>query len=35
VLGPGQPTTYELALGPKALAELEARTTAGKLALLP
>jgi NADPH:quinone reductase len=35
VLTPGQPTTYELADGPKALAELEARATAGKLALLP
>ncbi|MBF9128962.1 zinc-binding dehydrogenase [Plantactinospora sp. S1510] len=35
VLGPGQPTTYELAQGPKALAELEARATVGKLALLP
>ncbi|MFC7710435.1 NADPH:quinone oxidoreductase family protein [Micromonospora lupini] len=33
VLGPGQPTTYELAEGPKALAELEARATVGKLAL--
>lgn len=35
VLGPGQPTVYELAEGPKALAELEARSTVGKLALLP
>jgi NADPH2:quinone reductase len=35
VLGPGQPTTYALAEGPKALAELEARATIGKLALLP
>ena len=35
VLGPGQPTTYALAEGPKALAELEARATVGKLALLP
>lgn len=35
VLTPGQPTTYELADGPKALAELEARATVGKLALLP
>ena len=35
VLGPGQPTTYALADGPKALAELEARATVGKLALLP
>jgi NADPH2:quinone reductase len=35
VLTPGQPTTYELADGAKALAELEARATVGKLALLP
>jgi NADPH2:quinone reductase len=35
VLEPGQPTLYELAEGPKALAELEARGTVGKLALLP
>jgi NADPH:quinone reductase len=35
VLAPGQPTGYELADGPKALAELEARATVGKLALLP
>ncbi|MGW7679461.1 NADPH:quinone oxidoreductase family protein [Kribbella sp. NPDC054772] len=35
VLGPGAPTTYELTEGPKALAELEARATTGKLALLP
>ena len=35
VLGPGQPTVYELADGPKALAELEARATVGKLALVP
>ena len=35
VLGPGQPTSYQLAEGPKALAELEARATVGKLALLP
>ncbi|GIH96345.1 zinc-binding dehydrogenase [Planobispora siamensis] len=35
VLGPGRPATYELAEGPKALADLEARATAGKLALLP
>jgi NADPH2:quinone reductase len=35
VLGPTQPTTYDLADGPKALAELEARATVGKLALLP
>jgi len=35
VLTPGRPTTYELADGPKALTELEARATVGKLALLP
>jgi NADPH2:quinone reductase len=35
VLSPGRPTTYQLAEGPKALAELEARATVGKLALLP
>jgi NADPH2:quinone reductase len=35
VLAPGKPTTYALADGPKALAELEARATVGKLALLP
>jgi NADPH2:quinone reductase len=35
VLTPSQPTAYELADGPKALTELEARATAGKLALLP
>lgn len=35
VLTPGRPTAYELADGPKALAELEARATVGKLALLP
>ncbi|WP_244298841.1 zinc-binding dehydrogenase [Micromonospora cremea] len=35
VLGPGQPAIYELAEGPKALAELEARATVGKLALVP
>ena len=34
VLGPGEPTTYALAEGPKALAELEARASYGKLALL-
>ncbi|MGD0065502.1 MAG: zinc-binding dehydrogenase [Streptosporangiaceae bacterium] len=34
-LTPGQPTTYELADGPKALAELQTRATVGKLALLP
>ncbi|HEY6745979.1 MAG TPA: zinc-binding dehydrogenase [Mycobacteriales bacterium] len=35
VLGRGRPTTFALAEGPKALAELEARATVGKLALLP
>ena len=35
VLSPGHPTAYELADGPKALAELEARATVGKLALVP
>jgi len=35
VLGPGQPTTYPQAEGPKALAQLEARATVGKLALVP
>jgi NADPH2:quinone reductase len=35
VITPGQPTVYELADGPKALAELEARATVGKVALLP
>jgi NADPH:quinone reductase len=35
VLPPGQPAVYALADGPKALAELEARATVGKLALLP
>jgi NADPH2:quinone reductase len=35
VLTPGQPTAYELADGPKALAELENRATIGKLVLLP
>lgn len=35
VLGTSQPTVYELADGPKALAELEARATIGKLALKP
>lgn len=35
VLGPGRPTAYALAEGPRALAELEARATVGKLALLP
>ncbi|MET9490545.1 zinc-binding dehydrogenase [Nocardia sp. NPDC006630] len=35
VLAPGEPTSYELADGPKALAELESRATVGKLALVP
>jgi NADPH2:quinone reductase len=35
VIGPGDPVTYPLSDGPKALAEMEARATAGKLALLP
>lgn len=35
VLTPGRPTAYELADGPKALAELESRATIGKLALVP
>ncbi len=35
VLPPGRPTAYDLADGPKALAELETRATIGKLALLP
>lgn len=35
VYPPGQPTVYDLADGPKALAELEARTTVGKIALKP
>jgi NADPH2:quinone reductase len=35
VLAPGRPSAYELADGPKALAELESRATVGKLALLP
>ena len=35
VLTPGRPTAYELTDGPNALAELEARATVGKLALLP
>jgi NADPH2:quinone reductase len=35
VLGPGRPTAYDLADGPRALAELEARATIGKLALVP
>lgn len=35
VLRPTRPTAYDLADGPKALADLEARATTGKLALLP
>jgi NADPH:quinone reductase len=35
VLAPARPTAYDLADGSKALAELEARATVGKLALLP
>jgi NADPH2:quinone reductase len=35
VLTPGQPTSYDLADGAKALTELETRATVGKLALLP
>jgi NADPH2:quinone reductase len=35
VIAPARPTTYDLADGPKALAELAARTTVGKLALRP
>jgi NADPH2:quinone reductase len=35
VIGPGDPATYPLSDGPKALAGMEARATAGKLALLP
>jgi len=35
VLTPRRPTAYDLADGPKALAELETRATIGKLALLP
>ncbi|TCC30571.1 zinc-binding dehydrogenase [Kribbella sindirgiensis] len=35
VYPPGRPTVYDLADGPKALAELEARATVGKLALKP
>lgn len=35
VLGPAHPTVHDLADGPKALAELEARATVGKLALRP
>jgi NADPH:quinone reductase len=35
VYPPGRPTVHDLADGPKVLAELEARTTVGKLALRP
>jgi NADPH:quinone reductase len=35
VLGPGRPTTYPLGEGPKAVAQLEARATVGRLVLLP
>jgi NADPH:quinone reductase len=35
VLTPARPTAYDLADGAKALAELEARATVGKLALRP
>lgn len=35
VYPPGEPTVYDLAEGPKVLAELESRTTIGKLALKP
>ena len=35
VYPPGQPTVHDLADGPRALAELEARATVGKLALRP
>jgi NADPH2:quinone reductase len=35
VLGPSRPTTHPLADGARALADLEARATIGKLALLP
>ncbi|MEV6268935.1 NADPH:quinone oxidoreductase family protein [Kribbella sp. NPDC051936] len=35
VYPPGRPTVYDLADGPKALNELEARATVGKLALKP
>ncbi|WP_327146135.1 zinc-binding dehydrogenase [Nocardia sp. NBC_01327] len=35
VLAPGEPTSYELADGPKVLVELESRATVGKLALVP
>ncbi|MDD7939100.1 zinc-binding dehydrogenase [Actinomycetospora lutea] len=35
VLTPGRPTVYDLADGARALTDLEARSTVGKLALLP
>jgi NADPH2:quinone reductase len=35
LLTPGQPTVYQLDEGPRALTELEARATVGKLALKP
>jgi NADPH2:quinone reductase len=35
VVSPGRPTAYGLTDGPRALAELEARATVGKLALVP
>jgi NADPH:quinone reductase len=35
VLGPARPTAYDLADGPRALADLAARATIGKLALRP
>jgi len=35
MLAPGRPTGYGLSEGPKVLAEMEARATVGKLALLP
>ena len=35
VYPPGAPMVYDLADGPKALAELEARATVGKIALRP
>ncbi|TCC25178.1 zinc-binding dehydrogenase [Kribbella speibonae] len=35
VVRPGRPTAYQLADGPKVLAELESRATIGKLALVP
>ncbi|GHG02822.1 MULTISPECIES: zinc-binding dehydrogenase [Amycolatopsis] len=35
VVGPAEPVAYELAEGPRALADLAARATVGKVALLP